>query len=100
MYIHITNRPDGEAPEWVRKAWIGLFLPLAYETSNTGRGVLTHELSPQRGVKYAVEYEVALQRLAEVSVEAAQWWKNNTRLGPGRFLLFDGSCCDKTEDNR
>ncbi len=75
--IRINKIPHGEAPEWVRKAWVGLELPCVGVMS-FGKGAVT-------GVKSGKETQVellglcvpqkdALEALEKVSRGAADWW--------------------------
>jgi hypothetical protein len=89
MEIRITDVPPGEAPEWVRRAWVGVVLPLAPgedgpRAVSTG-GVLTgprgcatalfHLLlgRTKRRMGYVTDAEVAVWLLAERDPEAAAW---------------------------
>jgi hypothetical protein len=89
MRIRITDIPPGEAPEDVRRAWVGLVLPLARgetgpRTLHTG-GVLTgprgllmglvHILFgwTQRETGYVVEGGVAVDLLGRKDRGAAAW---------------------------
>jgi hypothetical protein len=114
MEIRITGVPPGEAPEWVRRAWVGLVLPLApgedgARTLSTG-GVLTgprgcatalvHLLlgraKQRRG--YVIDADVAVWLLAEKDPEAAAWWQENAPhvLRPGfRFMFPAEVCCEE-----
>src|SRR4051812_44441611 len=91
MHVRITDVPPGEAPEHIRRAWVGLVLPLA--PGETGprsartAGVLTgprgffmtlaHLLLGRlrRARGYVVEGRVAVWLLGEKDPEAAAWWR-------------------------
>jgi hypothetical protein len=76
--IRIIRVPEGEAPEHVRRAWVGLVLPCHRYLGPAGpeRGVLTQESSSGR-VGFSVPQAAALKVLASVRPEAAAWWKEN-----------------------
>ncbi|RZJ21800.1 MAG: hypothetical protein EON85_15385 [Brevundimonas sp.] len=108
--IRIVARPDGEAPEAIRDAWIGLELPLVHpEPINTlGFGVLTgpkyrwleillcHLGRAQKVSGYVVPADEAIQRLAAKDPAAAMWWKTNAAryITPGAHLVFDLPACE------
>lgn len=109
-YVKIVARPEGEAPEWVRDAWIGVRLPLVRrETVQTkGFGVLTGPKSwfgqmwgcltgrafPVAG--YLVEAAHAVELLGWTRPEAAAWWREHggAFINPGRMFVFDRSACE------
>ncbi|HEX8525478.1 hypothetical protein [Allosphingosinicella sp.] len=109
MDVTIIRRPDGEAPEWVRDAWIGLRLPVARPQStmwrafgilSVGPGLLAQlvALIRDRSIPiegYAVKAEIAVRLLAERNPVAADWWSQNTpKLLDGRSLLvFEEAAC-------
>jgi hypothetical protein len=113
MHITITRRPIGEAPEWVRDAWIGLSLPTVQKSSRVWRsvGVLTgpHTALAQlwavlRGQSfqvsgYAVKAKVAVDLLAETQPAAAEWWRQNApKIVDGRSdFIFDADACECLE---
>jgi hypothetical protein len=110
MQVRVISRPDGEAPEWVRNAWIGLSLPLVVDRQRTwrGLGVLTGPtnillqrwaLMRGRGVAltgYLVNAKVAVDLLETSSPQAAAWWRANTPklLDKGRCFVFQATACE------
>lgn len=113
MEIRITDVPPGEAPEWVRQAWVGLSLPLASgeygpRAMPTG-GVLTgprgcatavlHLLTGKVRWKtgYVVDAELAVCLLEENDPEAAEWWRDNAphAIRPGRHFVFPAEVCSE-----
>lgn len=60
--IRIIAVPPGDAPEWVRQAWVGLELPLAPDAPKGKAVVYSHE---------------AIAVLAKANPKAAAWWKTN-----------------------
>ncbi|MFG6283566.1 hypothetical protein [Sphingomonas sp. S6] len=111
MNIRIVQRPIGEAPDWVRDAWIGLSLPLASKREREWRslGVLTGPpgwLSQiwamvsgktflVRG--YMVNAKAAVDQLADNHPSAAAWWREHTphMLTGRRYFTFDTAACER-----
>ncbi|MGF7152144.1 hypothetical protein FHS96_005813 [Sphingomonas zeicaulis] len=110
MNIKIVRRPIGEAPEWVRDAWIGLSLPLASKRECDWRslGVLT---GPRRWFSqlwaifsgktfvvrgYMVNARAAVDQLADHHPIAAASWREHTphMLTGHRYFVFDGAACE------
>lgn len=109
-YIRIVKQPMGEAPPWVRDAWIGLTLPLMLPSKRNflGFGVLTiprsnvgqlWALFTGRGVRvrgYSVRCRTAFALLEEAQPVAASWWLNNVPdlVASTEYLIFDEECCE------
>ena len=109
MFIRIVQRPDGEAPEWVRDAWIGTVLPLsdAQAVTSPGFGVVTGPKTiwgewwllltgrSQRFEGYTVCAADAVNILAGQNPDAADWWRSNVAyMLDGRHdFLFDVPAC-------
>jgi hypothetical protein len=110
--IRITSVPPGEAPLWVREKWVGLELPTygpalprIYNTVGVVTGpssrlgclfaVLRRRSKKTSG--HLVNGEAALIALAEVSPEAAAWWRDNAPnfLRADRCLVFHDSACTR-----
>jgi hypothetical protein len=116
MKIRIIDVPPGEAPEEVRKAWVGLELPLAAGAQGRRKaatfGVVSGPtslwasmvrliLGRFRAIQgYSVDASTAIQKLEESAPEAANWWKKNTPhlLKHGRRLVFHREVCEELED--
>ncbi|HET8613815.1 MAG TPA: hypothetical protein VFL92_13720 [Sphingomonas sp.] len=111
MNIKIVHRPMGEAPEWVRDAWIGLSLPTAHTERRRfwGVGVLSGprnaisqfwSLIIGKGVKvdgYAVNAKSAVDCLAGYHPEAAAWWREQAPqwLNGKRNFVFNADACER-----
>jgi hypothetical protein len=109
MLIEIVRRPIGEAPEWVRDAWIGVRIPLARDKMKRwhGVGVLSgpHGFMAQlwclfRGRAewidgYAVNAKLAVDALHQRHPDAALWWRENASmwLDGRRNFVFDADAC-------
>ena len=115
MKIRIINTPPGEAPEDIRKAWVGLVLPLPRfrprrETWTSGvlsgprshLGFLGAVLSGRlrRQVVYSVIGQVAIDALATHSPHAASWWRQNAAhvLRRGWRLGFPAEVCEEVRE--
>lgn len=109
--IRIIAVPPGEAPLWVREKWIGLELPLAFDTAAhiyRGFGVVSGPRSfllqlwalmrgrAERISGYAVEGARAVDILQSSSPEAAAWWRTHAarHLEPQRHLVFHAHVCE------
>jgi len=113
MQIRIKSVPPGEAPESIRRAWIGLVIPVPPRVSKRrtflGAGVLSGPKNrlgallaillgrTHRVTGYMVESKTALELLAASSPEAADWWRNNAPrfFEPGRAFVFSGDSCEE-----
>ena len=113
MHIRITRTPPGEAPEYIRQAWVGLVLPVheryAGQQRRLGIGVLTGPRTwlgvlfamltgrAQRATGYVVDAKTALELLATHAPEAALWWRTHAPrfLEPGRCFLFAAEGCEE-----
>jgi hypothetical protein len=111
VFIRIIATPPGEAPEEVRRAWVGLELPLAAgETgprdlpvggvltgARTFLGKLFNLLTGQRRYAhgYVIDAPQALVLLAEKSPRAALWWREHAPhcWQPGQVFLFHPEVC-------
>ena len=77
--FRIVSTPRGQAPEEVRREWVGLVLPLK-DSLNPGEG--SHErnfnLERQQARSFVtVPVRTALEELAKKSQKAAQWFYEN-----------------------
>ena len=74
--FRIVSTPRGEAPEAVRRAWVGVVLPLSESLSGIKvdyYGVLTGTVQPKRSV-VTVPAVIALKALKEKDPQAAYWF--------------------------
>jgi hypothetical protein len=90
--IRIVDVPDGEVPEEIRRAWVGLVLPLAdghppKPKATHTFGVLSYRWKkwlPRRRAKYPVAENFIVPGIAAIQVlkksdrYAAEWWIKNT----------------------
>ena len=117
--IRIRDVPPGEAPEKIRRAWVGLTLPLAPGKQPqliSAEGTMTKSrVGACRG--YMVDGATALAILEKHAPEAAVWWRENARhvgqsgykldlsrrvvreLATQRNLLTANGCFDTLSDN-
>ena len=113
MRVEIIARPAGEAPEWVRDAWIGLRLPLRHPDKRAWRatGVLTGPRSyvgnllamvrgrTERTPGYLVDARAAVDILSRANPAAATWWRDNVPhvLDQGGSFVFEEGACRSIE---
>ena len=109
--IEIIAIPPGEAPEEIRRSWIGVVIPLSSNAQKqqqvTGYGVLTGPRSWFLALfpflhknkvtwsGYRVSGADAVAALAKRDHSAAEWWKMNTPYLLERQwqLLFPADVC-------
>jgi hypothetical protein len=108
--IRIVRVPaSGIAPEEVRRAWVGVELPLHAPgmQRTTGYGILSAPNSrvlrwlrarlgiPHPDAGYVVKAGVAVAELAREAPEAALWFRENVPqlLEPGQLFLFAADEC-------
>ena len=107
--VRIVRAPIGEAPQWVREAWIGLELPVvsprkrAFSTVGILTGPTTFLASiwalrsgkTPRVSGYVVRSDDAIRLLAPHNPEAAGWWRDNAPAFARRrrLFLFDAPAC-------
>ena len=108
--IRITDVPLGEAPEWVRAAWVGLELLVVHRSEAVTMpafGVLTMPSSwlgmiwgrvsgkTTKMTGYLASAVDAVYLLAESNPAAARWWRENAPhlIQPRRTLLFNIEAC-------
>lgn len=98
--IRITEIPAGEAPENIRKQWVGLILPVdVFLDFKTGiqEGVLGGPPKLENLNGFPVKIEDAINALEEAKKqEAVLWWKNNISFfGRGAsHLVFGKNVCE------
>ncbi len=93
--VEIIATPPGQAPDWVRDAWVGLSLPVDPNPVGPRQiGVLGGKAENLGG--YHVHTQEALKILAEKNEAAAQWWLDHLPIMPP-WLVFSKSVCKFTE---
>ncbi len=110
-FIRIIATPPGEAPEDVRRAWIGVRIPLplfhrhAKEWRSAGvltgpkslfarlSGLLSGRFDRRRG--FAVSAVEAIAALETGKPAAARWWRENApqAIKPGKAFVFAAEVC-------
>lgn len=109
--IRIVRRSEGEAPDWVRDAWIGVEIPLLAPdaVSTFGFGVLSGpknivldcflgligRAKPIAG--YVVAADTAVDCLMEHAPAAAGWWREQAPylVRKGARFIFDSPACER-----
>jgi hypothetical protein len=115
VFIRIVATPPGEAPLEVRRAWIGLELPLAAGEKGPRQvptlGVLSGPRSllgrvaalltgrAERKYGYIIDAPQALVLLAEKAPWAAQWWRECAAhcWQPGYRFMFPAEVCEDAD---
>jgi len=111
-YVRIIATPLGDAPEWVRRGWVGLELPvldpepITTQTSSVLPVTPTTSIDPVTGVfrifngpkivtGYLAPVDACIAILADAHPKAAEWWRLNTPhlLNCGKSWIFDESAC-------
>lgn len=87
--IEITSIPEGEAPLWVRQAWVGLILPC---DSTCGvrevKGVISKKPSDKNKYGFAVPQAAALKVLEKKDPHAVDFWRREGFPKRGEFFFF------------
>jgi hypothetical protein len=99
-FVRIVAVPPGEAPEQVRRAWIGLELPVTRHTPDAGSSRVEGVLSSQAAYcadGYAVYGGEAVRILAIKDPMAAAWWHSNAPhvVRGGYELVFPANVCER-----
>jgi hypothetical protein len=96
--IRIVKTPSGEASEWVRKAWVGLKIPIFGNqnlptVSTSHVGVLSRK-KQQSFMVYRVLAIEAFELL--MNLEAEEWWYDNCPhlFEEGMLLTFKEDVCE------
>jgi hypothetical protein len=110
MKVRIVEVPPGEAPEWIRKQWVGIVLPLA-DGEEGARSVRTWNVLTRpktlpaclwrlltgkynRTYGFVVDVARALAILRDQAPEAARWWHTHTASEqPVRKFVFPAEVC-------
>ena len=78
-YLEVFAVPPGEAPDYIKQAWIGVKLPdLNIRPSGTTSGVLSGKKVHAPGAEFIVPKWVAVEALAahsDAGARAAAWWR-------------------------
>lgn len=98
--IRIIAIPPGEAPRWVRQAWVGMVLQVDEVTAGGNQvGVLGGPA--QNGDGFSVYATAAFDELYKKDQRALAWWQHNC---PHLFrdfarLIFTKSACEVIEND-
>jgi hypothetical protein len=100
VHVRITATPPGEAPEEVRRAWVGLELPLAPGSTEPQPMAVEGVVSGAAAgtpLGYAVEGWTAISRLDAHASEAAAWWRAHAPhvMEGGYELIFPAEVCER-----
>lgn len=88
--IKIVKTPAGEAPLWVRQAWVGLVLPCNPVLGSHGgeRGVLSKLILFPNRCGYSVPQDQALMILEDKNFRISVWWKGKGFPHQGEYFVF------------
>ncbi len=88
--IKIVKTPAGEAPLWVRQAWVGLVLPCNYNLGFSAgeRGVLSQVRFLLNRYGYTVLQDQALAILEDKNFRIAVWWKGKGFPHHDEYFIF------------
>ncbi len=90
--IQIVDVPPGQAPEWVRKSWVGLEMDARNsEGAGLQLGVLGGQSQNAGG--YAVSTREALDALNRANPNAAEWFRKKSIAAFGDHLIFARHVC-------
>ncbi len=91
--IRIVSTPPGQAPEEIRRQWIGVEILLPEpESGGIQMGVLGGKAENTGG--YQVETITAIEALRKKSPEAVEWWEANVPLAEIPRLVFSKEVCE------
>lgn len=89
MFIKIKSVPMSQAPEWVRRAWIGLVMPVRHTYKGSSIPILSVKKEELEDW-YQVNSSEALDVLKEKNMPAYDWWVKNW---PSPTFMFNSGCC-------
>ncbi len=93
--IRIVKTPPGQAPQWVREAWIGVEIPLPrQEGGGVSMGVRGGSPDSRNRGGYQVDTATAIERLRSSNRGAAEWWDQAGIAGWASRLEFGGEFCE------
>jgi hypothetical protein len=113
MLVKIVDVPPGEAPEWVRREWVGLVLPVLAGAEGPQRLTSYGVLSGPRTMlgrlwqrltgraitrpQFLVAVVDAIDVLGASSPDAADWWWDNAQHMLDECFGFDADVCEVVE---
>lgn len=92
--FRIIATPPGQAPEWVRQAWIGLELTIS-SAPGIQTGITGGKAENLGG--FSAYGQDAIDLLREKNPQAAAWWKNNASFVLSNYLVFKREVCEEIE---
>ena len=98
--IRIIDTPPGQAPEWVRKEWVGVELPVEEKAPGPEEGIQygIRGGKPENLGGYFVLTPDAISLLRKKSPEAARWWEINVDLDSVTRFVFKREVCEIIPD--
>lgn len=100
--IRIVDTPPGQAPEWVRKEWVGLELPVEENAPDPKEGIQfgVRGGKPENLGGYPIRTTDAINTLRKKSPRAAKWWETNLPLEFIPRLVFKRDACQLIPDTQ
>jgi hypothetical protein len=112
LEIRIVDVPPGEAPATIRRAWVGLVLPLAGRETGMRQVPTSGVLSGPKTLwdalwrrltgrfdwvwGYVVDPPQAIAILGTHAPEAAAWWEENSPpMRPWKTFVFYAGVCEE-----
>ena len=94
IQIRVISPPPGDAPLWVREAWVGITMVaigVSLTPTGTSTNVVSGELSEDNCPGFYIPTEHALERLFDHNRRAWKWWSR--RDNSKDYLVFHMSVC-------
>lgn len=94
--IKIIGVPPGQAPEKIRKQWVGLVLPVEENAPGPEEGIQIgiRGGQPENLGGYPVRTQDAIELLKEKSPQTAKWWERNFPPSVIPRLVFSKTVCE------
>jgi hypothetical protein len=97
--ISFTSPPRGEAPDDIRRAWVGLSVPVTARESQLLKkvavsGIVSGHAEHWDG--YSIESRKCIEHLRAHNPKAAAWWRDNFPhfLKRGRSFIWSAESCE------
>ena len=95
--IRIISVPPGQAPEWVRRCWVGLEMETLGQVPRDAAlcGAVDGSSVSANAEGFRVKADTAFRALVAVAPDAARWWQSRSilRYGSKAELVFKSKVC-------
>lgn len=93
MRIKVIKAPPGQAPQWVRDAWVGIELSVATdEVIGIQTGI--YGGAPENMGGFRIEGKEAFLALRSHNPRAHNWWRHNVPTAFFNVLVFARDACE------